>query len=144
MCLWSWLQSISGCSNAYNTKLGSHTHDVLPIAATETFVYGHRTSGNTNFWFWKIVCYSIDLWLRLSSQRSCDHIQWFQWLQLAIHHGYVTLGWCHKHWNSQKCLKVMIISTAMSCTKAMSTHCIGGLYMCTAEISNISNNYDKI
>ena len=27
------------------------TLDVLPFAATEIIVYGHRTSGNTNFWF---------------------------------------------------------------------------------------------
>ena len=24
--------------------------------------------------------------LRLSSQRSCDHIQWLQWLQMVLHH----------------------------------------------------------
>ena len=47
----------------------------------------------------------------MCSQSSCDHIQWFQWLQLAIHHGYVTLVWCHMHWSSQKCLELMIIST---------------------------------
>ena len=62
--------------------------------------------------------------LRLSSQRSCDHIQWFQWLQVVIHHRYVTLVWCHMHWSSQKCLEVMIISTSMSCTKAVWAHCI--------------------
>ena len=39
------------CSNAYDTKLGSHTYDILPVAATETIVYGHRSSGTTNFWF---------------------------------------------------------------------------------------------
>ena len=63
--------------------------------------------------------------LRLSSQRSCDHIQWFQWLQVVKHHRYVTLVWCHVLWSSQKCLEVMIISTAMSCTKAVCAHCIG-------------------
>ena len=26
----------------------------------------------------------------------------FQWLQLAIHHGYVTLDGSHMHWNKQK------------------------------------------
>ena len=39
--------------------------------------------------------------------------QWLQWLQVVIHHRYVTLVWCH-----------MIISTAMSCTKAVCAHCI--------------------
>ena len=38
--------------------------------------------------------------LRLSSLRSCDHIQWFQWLQVVIHHRYVTLVWSHMHWSS--------------------------------------------
>ena len=47
----------------------------------------------------------------LCSQSSCDHIQWFQWLQVVIHHRYVTLVWCHIHWSSQKGLKVIIIST---------------------------------
>ena len=49
--------------------------------------------------------------LRLSFQRSCDHIQWFQWLQVVVHHRYVTLVRCHMHWSSQKCLEVLIIST---------------------------------
>ena len=40
-------------------------------------VYGHRSSGNTNFWFWKMVCYSV--------------------------HRYLTIIWCHMHWSSQKC-----------------------------------------
>ena len=62
--------------------------------------------------------------LRLSSQKSCDHLQWFQWLQLLKHHRYVTLVWCHVFWSKQKCLQVMIISTAMSCTKAVCAHCI--------------------
>ena len=30
---------------------------------------------------------------------SCDHIQWFQWLQLTIPHWYVILNGCHMHWN---------------------------------------------
>ena len=62
--------------------------------------------------------------LRLSSQRSCDHLQWFQWLQVVKHHRYVTLFWCHVLQSSQKCLEVIIISTAMSCTKAVCGHCI--------------------
>ena len=53
----------------------------------------------------------------LCSQSFCDHIQWFQWLQLAMHHRYVV--WCHMPWSSQKCLGVMIIST-----KAVCAHCI--------------------
>ena len=62
--------------------------------------------------------------VELRSQRSCDHIQWFQWLKLAIHNGYVTLDWYHMHWNSQKCLKVMNTRTAMSCIKTVCAHCI--------------------
>ena len=54
----------------------------------------------------------------------CDHIQWFQWQQVVLHNGYVTLVWRYMHWSSQKCLEVMIISTAMSCTKAVCAHCI--------------------
>ena len=69
--------------------------------------YGHRSSGNTNFWFLKKVLLFYRSMLRLSSQRSCDHIQWFQWLQVVIHHRYVTLVWCYIHWSSQKCLEVM-------------------------------------
>ena len=65
---------------------------------------------DTKFLVLKKVCYSIDLWLRLSCQRSCDHIQWFQWLQVVILHGYVTLVWCHMLWSSQKCLEVLIIA----------------------------------
>ena len=47
-----------------------------------------------------------------------------QWLQVVKHHKYVTLVWCHALWSSQKCLEVMIITTAMSCTKAVCAHCI--------------------
>ena len=36
--------------------------------------------------------------------------------QVVIHHRYVTIVWCHMHWSSQRCLEVIIISTAMSCT----------------------------
>ena len=43
----------------------------------------------------------------LCSQRSCDHIQWFQWLQVVIQ---LTLVWRHMHWSRQKHLEVMIIS----------------------------------
>ena len=62
----AWLISLSACSNAYDTNLGSHTHDVLPIAATETIVYGHRTSENTKeyqtfFFKQKFVFYGL-LW----------------------------------------------------------------------------------
>ena len=42
---------------------------------------------------------------------SCDHKQWFQWLQLVILHGYITIVWCHMHWSSHKCLEVLIIGT---------------------------------
>ena len=43
----AWLISLSACSNAYDSHLGSHSHDVLPIGATETNVYGHWTPENT-------------------------------------------------------------------------------------------------
>ena len=82
----------------------------------------------TNCSHWNHCIWSQELWehkfldlkkvllfyrsmLRLSFQRSCDHIQWFQWLQVVVHHRYVTLIRCHMHWCSQKCLEVMIIST---------------------------------
>ena len=41
-----------------------------------------------------------------------------------IHHRYVTLVWSHMNCSSQKWLEVMIISTAMLCTKAVCAHCI--------------------
>ena len=40
------LVSLSACSNAFDTQLGSHTHDVLSIGATEIIGYGHRTPEN--------------------------------------------------------------------------------------------------
>ena len=40
------LISLSACSNAYDTHLGSHTNDVLSIGATEIIRYGHRTPEN--------------------------------------------------------------------------------------------------
>ena len=73
----------------------------MVTGALETQIFGLK----------KNVCYFIALWLRLSSQRSFDHIQWSQWLEVVIHHRYVTLVWCHMDWSSQKCLEVMIIST---------------------------------
>ena len=36
----AWLLSLSACSNAYDTNLGSHTNDILSIGATEIIVYG--------------------------------------------------------------------------------------------------------
>ena len=42
-----WLVSLSACSNAFDTQLGSHTNDVLSIGATEIIGYGHRTPKNT-------------------------------------------------------------------------------------------------
>ena len=42
-----WLISLSACSNASDTQLGSHTNDVLSIGATEIIGYGHKTSENT-------------------------------------------------------------------------------------------------
>ena len=37
----------------------------------------------------------------------------FYHLVNKVHHGYVTLVWCHMHWSSQKFLEVMIITTAI-------------------------------
>ena len=53
------LLSHSGCSNAYDNHVWSHTHQLLPIAPTETPIYGHRTLGNTNFWLQKNLWYSM-------------------------------------------------------------------------------------
>ena len=33
-------------------------------------------------------------------------VQCFQFMQVVIHYGYVTLVWCHMHRSSQKCLEV--------------------------------------
>ena len=63
------LLSLSACSNAYDSHIRSHIHDVLPIGATEINVYGHRSPENTNFCLLKksdIILYSLG---------SCDHIQ---------------------------------------------------------------------
>jgi len=54
---------------------------------------------------------------------SCDHIQWFQLLQLAMHHGYVTLDGCLIHWNKQKDFKVMQEPKRL-CTFLPGPHCI--------------------
>ena len=53
------LLCLFACSNAYDTHLGSHTRDVLPIGATEINVYGHSTQKNTNSCLSKKVWYSI-------------------------------------------------------------------------------------
>ena len=45
------LLSLSACSTAYDTNLGSHTHDVLTIAATEIIVYSHRRCGTSTLFF---------------------------------------------------------------------------------------------
>ena len=92
----AWLGSLSACSNAYDSHLRSHSQDVLPIWATKINVYGHRSQESTIFCLKKK---SDILWCSLGSS---DHIHWFQWLQLAIHHGYVTLDESHMHWNQQK------------------------------------------
>ena len=41
------LVSLSACSNAFDSQLGSHTNDVLSIGATEIIGYGHKTPENT-------------------------------------------------------------------------------------------------
>ena len=80
-------------------------------------IYGHWTPENTieyqTFFLNKKWCFL----------GSCDHIHWFQWLQLAIHHGYVTQNGSHMHWNKQKDLKVML-EPKRSCTLLPGIHCI--------------------
>ena len=63
----------------------------------------------------------------LCSLGSSDHIHWFQWRQLAIHHGYVTLDGSHMHWNKQKDLKVMLELQRL-CSVLPGTHCINIKY----------------
>ena len=43
----AWLTRLFASSNAYDSHLGWHSHDVLPIGVTETNVYGHWTLENT-------------------------------------------------------------------------------------------------
>ena len=54
--------------------------------------------------------------------KKFDHVHQLQWLQLAIHHGFVTLDGSHMHWKKQKDLKVML--EPKSCTLLPGTHCI--------------------
>ena len=74
----AWLLCLSAPFNAYDSHWGTHTHDVLPIGADEIIVYVFCIQ----IFEGKKVWYSFLSW---------DHIQWFQWLQLTIHHWYVTL-----------------------------------------------------
>ena len=53
------LLSNSGCSNPYDNQVWSHTYQLLPIAAINTPVYGHRALGNTNFGLSKKLWYSM-------------------------------------------------------------------------------------
>ena len=39
----------SGCSNAHDIQVWSHTHHILPIEAKETLKYGHRKLMKTIF-----------------------------------------------------------------------------------------------
>ena len=69
-------------------------------------------SPNLQFFFWmSSLSRTFFKTKNLCSQSFCDHIQWFQWLQVVIPHGYVTLVWSHMHWISQKCLEVLIRGT---------------------------------
>ena len=43
------LLSLSGCSNAHDNQVWSHTHHVLPIEAIKTHKYGHSKFRKTNF-----------------------------------------------------------------------------------------------
>ena len=125
----AWLVSLSACFNAYDSHLRSPTHDILPIGATKINVYGQRDPENRNFCLLKSLIFDFVL-------GSCDHIQWFQWLKLTIHHGYVTLVGSHMHLNKQKNLKDMlepkrsctllpgIYYTIRFCTHLPWTHCI--------------------
>ena len=48
------LLSLSGCSNAHDNQVWSHTHHVLPIEPLKTHTYGHSKLRNTNFRIEKI------------------------------------------------------------------------------------------
>ena len=77
------------------------------------------------------------LWCSLGSS---DHIHWFQWLQLAIHHGYVTLDESHMHWNKQKDLKVMLEPIRL-CTILPGPNCIGKPYQANSRFVSINEAY---
>ena len=53
------LLSLSGCSNAHDNQVWSHTHHVLPIEAIKTPTCGHNKPRTTNFSIEKNLCYSI-------------------------------------------------------------------------------------
>ena len=65
---------------------------------------------------------------------SCDHIHWFQLLQLPIYHGYLTLNRSHMHLNKQKYLKVML-EPKRSCTLLLGTHCIITFNLCLLNLA---------
>ena len=83
----AWHLCISGCSKPYNTKLGSHTNDLLSISTTETIVYVY--SGRTlklYITFVPIIRTSKHFWL----------------LQCIWHQTMVIYPWCIttcSHWN---------------------------------------------
>ena len=81
---------VNHCYQAFNCHFMRKKHSL-----------NHKSKSSRLFFKTKNLC----------SQSSCDQIQCFQWLQVVVHHRYVTLVWCHMHWNSQKCLKVMILIT---------------------------------
>ena len=57
------LLSHSGCSNACDIKVWSHTHDILPIEALKTLKYGQSKLRNPNFSIQKKLWCSIVSWL---------------------------------------------------------------------------------
>ena len=86
-------------------------HPLEPLKSLYMVTGPYRTQKNTRLFF-VYLCFL-----------SCDHIQWFHWLQFVIHHGYLTFDGCHIHWNKQKELKVML-EPKRSCTILPAPHCI--------------------
>ena len=95
-----------------------------PLNSLYMITEAQRTQKNTRLFFFKNLCFL----------GSCDHIQWFQWLKLAIHHEYVTLDGCHMHLNKQKDLKVML-EPKRSCTLLLGTHCIITFNLCLLSLA---------
>ena len=73
-------RSLSACSNAYDSHLGSHINDVLLFGSTEINVYGHRTQENTIFCLkkvWYTIVFSGVQWpYTIVSVAACGNISW--------------------------------------------------------------------
>ena len=58
----AWLLSLSACSNAYDTHLGSHTNDILSIGATEIIVNGFLQKFVFSWVLWPYKMISVANW----------------------------------------------------------------------------------